>query len=452
MIKEYKYPIICFIGIALMHLTVLNGSIGYPILAIVLVLSSIDMLAFIVTGVGAQLLTYPLGLPIQMAQLQVFVFVFFMLFNPGKYSFSKDVFSMKLLFFGVFGFIITMFNDTVDLYIPILTGLLYLIVISVQLQKTKYSTTTILTTFVLSTFLAGIGFWTSVMGIDTVSEFYEGNELRDVIRMGSGNVDANSVGITIPIGVLGLNAILITHQSFIRNKIKLFLVVVSVFLFGIPVILSTGSRTSLIVLVLGFLILLVGGYIINKQTKIDKSKKSISWKMYLFIGFLGLVAVTETPQAQKVLQGLQNVNSFEEKQYSSGVASGRSSLWIDFAKIVLDHPLFGCPSDLRFYISEVGWIYYGTYQAHNTYIEIASLLGLPLTVVFFTFFLKPLLSVKKKYLISEVFPIYVISFVFLVSFFAFSAHSWKTFYIFLGILAMIDKRNNKKEFKRNIYV
>lgn len=441
MIKEYKYPIICFIGIALLHLSALSGGIGYVILALVLVLSSINTLAFIVTGVGAQLLTYPLGLPIQFAQLQVFAFMFFMLFNWEKYAFNTKVFSLKLLFFSLFGFIITIFNNTVDLYMPILTGLLYFVVMSVQLQKTTYATTTILTTFVVSTFLAGIGFWSSVLGINTVSEFYEANELRDIIRMGSGNVDANSVGITIPIGILGLNALLITHQNFLKNKKKLFLIVLSIFLFGIPVVLSTGSRTSLIVLVLGFLILLFGAFVINKQTRMDKTKKSISWKMYLFMGILGVVAILTTPAAQKILNALQNVNSFEQEQYSSGVASGRSNLWIDFGKIVLEHPLFGCPSNLRFTTAEVGTIYYGDFQAHNTYIEVATLLGIPLTLVFFSFFFSPLLQVRKKYTLSESFPIYAISFAFFMSFLAISAHSWKTFYIFLSILAMIEKRS-----------
>jgi len=199
MIKEYKYPIICFFAIAILHLSSLNIGFGFVILGLVLVLSSINPLAFIVTGVGAQLLTYPLGISIQFAQLQIFSFIFIALLSGNKYTLDKRIFSFHLILFSVLGAVFCLLNDTIDLFVPILTGILYYIIVSVQLQNCTYPITTILTVFASSTFLAGIGFWSSVLGIGTVSEFYEANSIRDIVRLGSGNADRKSVGITIPI-------------------------------------------------------------------------------------------------------------------------------------------------------------------------------------------------------------------------------------------------------------
>ena len=87
---KYLYPIICFVGISVLHLSDLNYFLGLCILAFVLICSSINTLAFIVTGVGSQLLTNPLGIEIQFTQLQIIFFLLFFIFKYKSYVYSGD--------------------------------------------------------------------------------------------------------------------------------------------------------------------------------------------------------------------------------------------------------------------------------------------------------------------------------------------------------------------------
>lgn len=445
---NYLYPLICFIGVSILHLSSLNHTLGYCILILVLICSSINPLAFIVTGIGSQLLTNPLGIGIQFTQLQIIFFIFFTFFRIKKYALTKSILLYKVLIILILGSVITLLNNTFDLFVPMLSGLCYLVILIIQLTNCKYSTTTLFSIFVVSTFLSGIGFWSALLNIETVSMAYEASSLRNIIRMGSGNVDANSVGITIPIGILGLNAILLSKKkdALKSNKVT-YLAIICTFIFGIPVVLSTGSRTSLIILILGYLILLLGAMKIKNpyyKSKTQRLYKTISWKFYLLLGMIGLVFFLLNESAQAVFLALENVSKYENNNISTGIVSGRSGLWIDFGKAVLNHPFFGCPSSYSFDIKGVGIVKYGNYSAHNTYLEVASLLGIPLAILFFSMFYRPLLSIYRKYDLSNAYPVYVISVVFFISFMSFSAHSWKTYYIFLALLWIVDYRKKMR--------
>ena len=446
-ILKYKYPIICFLGIAILHLSKLNIFLGYFILVLVLVCSSINALAFIVTGVGSQLLTNPLGLEIQFTQLQIIFFLLFFVFKFKSYVLVKSSFLIKIFIISILGSVITLLNNTFELFIPVLTGLCYLVILIIQFTNCKYSPNTLFSVFVISTLLSGIGFWSFLFDIETVSMAYEASSIRNIIRMGSGNVDANSVGITIPIGFLGLNALLLSKKKDVLKSNKMtYLAVIFTFIYCIPVVLSTGSRTSIIILVLGYLILLLGSLKLKRkyfQVKTAKLFKTISWKFYLLIAMVGLVFVLLNESAQKVFLALEKISQFENNNLSMGFVSGRSALWLDFGKVILTHPLFGCPSSLKMYVTGLGEINNGEYQAHNTYLEIASLLGIPLAILYLSLFFTPIFTIYKRYKLSKAFPIYVVYVVFFIAFFSISAHSWKTFYIFLALLWLIVYRKNR---------
>ena len=437
-ILKYKYPIICFVCIAILLLSQLNIFLSYFILALVLICSSINPLAFIVTGVGSQLLTNPLGFEIQFTQLQIIFFLLFFIFKLKSYVLVKSSLLNKVFIISILGSVITLLNNTFELFIPVLTGLCYLVILIIQLTNCKYSTNTLLSALVISTLLSGIGFWSSLLDIETVSMAYEAGSVRDIIRMGSGNVDANSVGITIPIGFLGLNALLLSKKNDVLKSNKMtYLAVIFTFIYCIPVVLSTGSRTSIIILILGYLIILLGSLKIKRkyfQVKTGKLFKTISWKFYLLLGMVGLVFILLNDPAQKVILALEKISQYENNNNSTGLISGRSTLWLDFGEVILTHPLFGCPSSLKMYVTGLGEINYGEYQAHNTYLEIASLLGIPLAILFFSLFFTPIFSIYKRYKVSEAFPIYVVYSAFFIAFFSISAHSWKLYYIFLAIL------------------
>jgi hypothetical protein len=154
--------------------------------------------------------------------------------------------------------------------------------------------------------------------------------------------------------------------------------------------------------------------------------------------------ITTNFDFNRYLIAMERINDKESRMSSSGsMVGGRSSIWLSHLKIIAEYPLSGSPKNATWLFSSYGRGKFGDFVAHNTYIEMGSLAGLPESIMFIMFCFYPFIKRYKIFLHPDFLAYTLVGILIFVSFMSFSAQSWKVFWIFMALVWLIYFRTEK---------
>jgi O-antigen ligase len=135
---------------------------------------------------------------------------------------------------------------------------------------------------------------------------------------------------------------------------------------------------------------------------------------------------------------MERINDKESGMSIHGsMVGGRSSIWLSHLKIIAEYPLSGSPKEATWLFSSYGRGKFGEFVAHNTYIEVGSLAGLPESILFILFCFAPFILKYKIFFHPDYLAYTLVGILIFVSFMSFSAQSWKVFWIFMALVWLI---------------
>ncbi len=457
-IKKYFLAVTVFTGLTLLHFSPVQTSYGVYLSIFISIISCFNSAAFFVFAVGSQMAPDPKGISLSLAQLGVICWFVTLPLNgwPGLAQKGFRIPSVLLLFLG-WGVLMTVFNGTWIKYIPILTGAFFFIIAIVYANDNRYSLNELLIVICLSSFISIVGYWFLRLGLPVELIQYEGDAVRNVERIGSGKGDANMVGIMLPIGVIGF---LFAKATSLASKntgfkgqpqqvgiISALISVVIVFIIGLPPLISTASRSALITSVAGFVAMLVFLFISASKEVLFPLKMKIRAVSFLIVIMLSaaVIYIGTNVNFNRYLIAMERINDKESGMSIHGsMVGGRSSIWLSHLKIIAEYPLSGSPKEATWLFSSYGRGKFGEFVAHNTYIEVGSLAGLPESILFILFCFAPFILKYKTFFHPDYLAYTLVGILIFVSFMSFSAQSWKVFWIFMALVWLIYFRTENK--------
>ena len=457
-LKKYFLSFVVFFGLTLLHFSPVQTTYGIYLSIFISLISCFNSVAFFVFAVGSQMAPDPKGISLTLAQLGVICWVVTLPVNgwPGLFQKGFKVPSVLILFlcWGVF---MTIFNGTWIKFIPVLTGAVYFIIAIVYANDNRYTLNQFLIVICLSSFISIVGYWLLRFGLPVELIQYEGDAVRNVERIGSGKGDANMVGTMLPIGILGYLFATATYlagktsekiRQIPKNGIfKTLISVVVIFIIGMPPLISTASRSALVTTGIGFAAMLVFLYISAQKEVVLVIKSRIRAVLVLIIIMLTVTItyITTNMDYNRYLIAMERINDKESRMSSSGgLVGGRSSIWLSHIKIIAEYPLSGSPKEATWLFSSYGRGKFGDFVAHNTYIEMGSLAGLPESIMFIMFCFFPFIKRYRIFFHPDYLAYSLVGILIFVSFMSFSAQSWKVFWIFMALVWLIYFRSEKQ--------
>lgn len=455
--RKYYLSIFVFTGLTLLHFSPVQTTYGAYLSILISLVSCFNAAAFFVFAVGSQMAPDPKGISFTLAQLGVVCWVVTLPVNgwPALVQKGFKIPSVLIIFLG-WGILMTVFNGTWIRYIPVVTGAVFFILAIVYANDNRYTLNELLIVLCLSSFISIVGYWFQRIGLPVELIQYESDAVRNVERIGSGKGDANMVGTMLPIAILGYMFSTATylagkHTGYIRQLPKsglprTLLSVIVVFLIGIPPLISTASRSALITSAIGFASMLVFLFISAQKETILVFKSRIRSVFFLVIVMLtiSITYITTNFDFNRYLIAMERINEKESRMSTSGsMVGGRSSIWLSHLKIIAEYPISGSPKEATWVFSSYGRGKYGEFVAHNTYIEMGSLAGLPESIMFIMFCFYPFIKRSRIFLHPDFLAYTLVGILIFVSFMSFSAQSWKVFWIFMALVWLIYFRTEK---------
>lgn len=455
--RKYYLSFFVFIGLTLLHFSPVQNTYGAYLSILISLVSCFNSAAFFVFAVGSQMAPDPKGISLTLAQLGVVCWVVTLPVNGWPALVQKGFkIPAVLVIFLCWGILMTVFNGTWIKFIPVLTGAFFFIIAIVYANDGRYTLNEFLIIICLSSFISIVGYWFLRLGLPVELIQYEGDSVRNVERIGSGKGDANMVGIMLPIGILGYlfssaTSLAGKNTGYMRQiptggMVRMFVIVVLIFVIGMPPLISTASRSALITSAIGFLSMLVFLFIsANKENiPVFKSKIRMVFMLVIIMLTITITYITTNFDFNRYLIAMERINDKESRMSSSGsMVGGRSSIWLSHLKIIAEYPLSGSPKNATWLFSSYGRGKFGDFVAHNTYIEMGSLAGLPESIMFIMFCFYPFIKRYKIFLHPDFLAYTLVGILIFVSFMSFSAQSWKVFWIFMALVWLIYFRTEK---------
>ncbi|HNY01144.1 MAG TPA: O-antigen ligase family protein [Bacteroidales bacterium] len=450
--RKYFLSFVVFVGLILLHFSPVQKSFGAVLSVLMALLASFNPAAFFVFAVGSQIAPDPKDISMTLAQLGVVCWLITLPVNRWPLL-ARDGFKLPtvLILFIFWGIAMTVLNGTWEYFIPLLTGIFYFIIAIVYANDRRYSQYELLMVVCLTSFISIIGYWLPKIGLPVELIEYESDAFRNVERIGSGKGDANMVGIMLPIAVIGFLFTLITYnfqdagdtESEHKPGVGVFTtlgLICFIFVAGIPPLLSTASRTALVTSVFGFLVMLFFLFMTAKKSQFSafKRKTYVTLLFILITLVLSSVYIYTNNEFNRYIIAMERINSKEnESLIGNNRFGGRSPVWQSHLKIIADYPLSGSPREATWVFASHGRGKFGSFVAHNTYIEMGSLAGLPSAFLFIIFCFYPFFKRFRIFFHGNYLAFPLVGILIFTSFLSFSAQSWKVFWVFMALVWMI---------------
>ena len=457
-LKKYFLAIVVFSGLTMLHFSPVQTTYGVYLSIFLALVSCFNSVAFFVFAVGSQMAPDPKGISLTLAQLGVICWIVTLPVNGWPALVQKGFkIPAVLILFLLWGILMTIFNGTWIKFIPVLTGAFFFIIAIVYANDDRYTLNNYLIVICLSSFISIVGYWFLRVGLPVELIQYEGDAVRNVERIGSGKGDANMVGIMLPIGVIGYLFSSATNLSG-KNSLDLqkppgrgllgtLISVIVVFFIGMPPLISTASRSALITTAIGFAAMVVFLFISARQETFVVLKSRIRAVLTLILIMLitTITYITTNVNFNRYLVAMERISDKESSMSTNGsMVGGRSSIWLSHLKIIAEYPLSGSPKEATWLFSSYGRGKFGEFVAHNTYIEVGSLAGLPESILFILFCFYPFFKRYRIFFHPDYLAYTLVGIVIFVSFMSFSAQSWKVFWIFMALVWLIYFRSEQQ--------
>ena len=272
---------------------------------------------------------------------------------------------------------------------------------------------------------AALGYWGSKLGIAMTGE----TAMRaGILRMGVGRAAYDSLCATnialAAIGFLGLGVSGLSHHAACRVSDTSFRVLcVGLFLFVLPALAFTLSRTGIVVFLGG---LLVVSLVVMLSRGGRLRQLTASARKILLVSLVaGMVVFL-------VSGGLNPLETTIRVTRKQGAIGGRGPHWRKMAVLSLQYPVLGVPPDKRILApwgEGTRWELLGTCP-HNVYLGFSYVYGFPAMILFCIFFFYPPFRLVRQHGVAlQVAPFLACHFVLSLFLFAMPFGNFKTIYL-----------------------
>lgn len=388
---------------------------------------------------ASQVVADPAGAPLTLAQLSILLWLVSLPWNGTLPTLRKawpywsQVLPFLLWFYAVLA--VNRASLPSPMFYATVTGF----VCYLYARSRQVSMHTLLFALVAGLSYSLLGYWGRFLDLPVVSRTYiSGGEGLVIERIGAGRGDANVVGLSLPVFIVGSLALSSLASEYFcsratRRIVRLF-GFTSLFV-GVPPLLATVSRGGIYSFILSLAVCVLSVVVPRWRPRPKR------WPVLASLCLAGTVPLTAygIQLIRQSFQGIASRNAWNQTfSGSDSFFAGRARMWGIHWDLVVQHPLFGVGRGETIDFGEYGFAVVGiegTYgAAHNVFLDIASSVGLPGLFLFALLFLSVPWRFYGRYggRTSATFFLVYISVT--LGFMWLSVANWKFYWALLGLM------------------